>query len=66
MWIYIFMIVWILSTHPITKMVNERMAERGDEEMYSFTFQFLLFCKALIHSPKFWMNRIIKIIKNGR
>lgn len=64
MWIYIFMIVWILSTHPITKMVNERMAEKGDEEMYSFTFQFLLFIKALIHSPKFWLGRFKRLINN--
>jgi hypothetical protein len=65
--IYIFIIVWIFATYPITKKVNDRMVEKGDTDVHLISFQILLFIRALFHVPiyyfKFWVNLIKKILK---
>ena len=40
--IYIFIIVWIFATYPITKKINDRMVEKDDEDVHLISFQILL------------------------
>jgi hypothetical protein len=65
--IYIFIIVWIFATYPITKKVNDRMVEKDDDDVHLISFQILLFIRALFHVPKyyfrFWVNLIKKLLK---
>ena len=64
---YIFIIVWIIATYPITKKINNRMVEKGDDDVYLISFQILLFIRALFHVPiyyfRVWVNLIKKILK---
>lgn len=64
---YIFIIVWILSTYPITKRVNDRLEEKDDDARFLVSFQILLFLRALFHVPTFyfgyWVNLIKKLLK---
>lgn len=67
MTLYIFIVSWVLLTYPIIKMVNDRVSETEDYELgKTFSFQILLFLRAFIHVPKFYTQRIIKIIKGNR
>jgi hypothetical protein len=65
--IYIFIIVWIFATYPITKKINDRMVEKGDEDVYLISFQILLFIRAIFHVPTYyfrvWVNLIKKLLK---
>ena len=64
---YIFIIVWIVATYPITKKINNRMVEKGDDDVYLISFQILLFIRALFHVPIYyfgvWVNLIKKLLK---
>ena len=64
---YIFIIIWIVATYPITKKVNDRMTEKGDDDAHLISFQLLLFIRALFHVPTYyfrvWVNLIKKLLK---
>jgi hypothetical protein len=70
MTLYIFIVSWVLLTYPIIKMVNDRVNQTNDAEIgNTFLFQILLFLRAFIHVPSFYINTIIKLInknQNGR
>jgi hypothetical protein len=64
---YIFIIVWIVATYPITKKINNRMVEKGDDDVYLISFQILLSIRALFHVPiyyfRVWVNLIKTLLK---
>ena len=65
--IYIFIIVWIFATYPITKKINDRMVEKGDGDVHLISFQILLFIRALFQVPiyyfRVWVNLIKTLLK---
>jgi hypothetical protein len=67
MGIYIFIIVWIIATYPITKRINDRLLERNDDVRFKISFQLLLFIRAIFIVPTFyfgyWVNLIKKLLK---
>ena len=64
--IYIFIIVWVTATYPITKIINNKMEENGDVEQYYTSFQILLFIRSLLYVPKFYWARVLKLLTNKK
>lgn len=66
MGIYIFIIVWVMATYPITKIINNKMEENGDVEQYYTSFQILLFMRSLLYVPRFYWGRLLKLLTNKK
>jgi hypothetical protein len=57
------LLVWILLSFPIVRMVNRRMEETDDELRFRTTFQIILFIRAQFEVPKWYLLRLIKLLK---
>jgi hypothetical protein len=55
--------VWILSSFPIVKMVNDRMEELNDDLRYRTSFQIILFIRAQFEVPRFYLSKLIKLLR---
>lgn len=55
-------IIWILLSFPIIRHVNKRMEEHSDELRFKVSFQLVLFLRAQLEVPKFYLNELIKLL----
>ena len=54
--------IWVLSSFPIVKHVNKRMEETDDELRFKASFQLVLFVRAQFEVPRFYLNKIAKLL----
>jgi len=54
--------IWVLLSFPIVRHVNKRMEELDDELRFRTSFQLVLFIRAQFEVPKFYLNKIAKLI----
>jgi hypothetical protein len=57
-----FLCVWILLSYPITYRVNKRMEQNNDNSRFETGFQILLFIRALIEVPRFYLRPILILL----
>ena len=57
-----FLCVWILLSYPITYRVNKRMEQNDDSARFETGFQILLFIRALIEVPRFYLRPILMLL----
>jgi hypothetical protein len=55
-------LLWILSSFPIVMHVNRRMEETNDELRYRTSFQLVLFIRAQLEVPRWYLNKLAKLI----
>lgn len=55
--------VWMLLSFPIVKHVNRRMEETDDELRFRTSFQLILFVRAQLEVPRWYLSRLIKLLK---
>lgn len=55
-------LLWILSSFPIVRHVNRRMEETNDELRYRTSFQLVLFIRAQLEVPRWYLNKLAKLI----
>lgn len=58
-----FGLVWLLSSFPIVRHVNRRMEEMDDVVRYKTSFQIFLFIRAQFEVPRFYLIKIINLLK---
>jgi hypothetical protein len=54
--------IWVLLSFPIVRHVNKRMEELDDELRFRTSFQLVLFVRAQFEVPKFYLNKIAKLL----
>lgn len=54
--------IWVLLSFPIVRHVNKRMEEQDDELRFRKSFQLVLFVRAQFEVPKFYLNKIAKLL----
>jgi hypothetical protein len=54
--------LWIVMSFPITYRVNKRMEKNNDSARFEIGFQILLFIRALIEVPKFYIGPILQLL----
>jgi hypothetical protein len=54
--------IWILLSFPIVRHVNKRMEEHDDELRFKTSFQLVLFVRAQFEVPRFYLNKIAKLL----
>ena len=54
--------LWILSSFPIVHKVNKRMEYLNDEVRYQTGFQILLFIRAQLEVPKFYLMVLLSLL----
>jgi hypothetical protein len=54
--------IWVLLSFPIVRHVNKRMEENDDELRFRTSFQLVLFVRAQFEVPKFYLNKIAKLL----
>jgi hypothetical protein len=54
--------IWVLLSFPIVRHVNKRMEELDDELRFRTSFQLVLFIRAQFEVPKFYLNKIAKLL----
>jgi hypothetical protein len=54
--------IWILLSFPIVRHVNKRMEEHDDELRFKTSFQLVLFVRAQLEVPRFYINKIAKLL----
>jgi hypothetical protein len=54
--------IWVLLSFPIVRHVNKRMEEHDDELRFKTSFQLVLFIRAQFEVPKFYLNKIAKLL----
>jgi len=54
--------IWVLLSFPIVRHVNKRMEENDDELRFRTSFQLVLFIRAQFEVPKFYLNKIAKLL----
>lgn len=54
--------IWILLSFPIVMHVNKRMEEHEDELRFRLSFQLILFIRAQFEVPKFYFDKITKLL----
>lgn len=54
--------IWVLLSFPIVRHVNKRMEEVDDELRFRTSFQLVLFVRAQFEVPKFYLNKIAKLL----
>ncbi len=57
------LLVWILLSFPIVRHVNRRMEETEDDLRFRTDFQLILFIRAQFEVPKWYLIRLIKLLK---
>jgi len=58
-----FILIWVLLSYPIVRMVNRRMEETDDDLRFRASFQLILFIRAQFEVPKWYLLRLIKLLK---
>jgi hypothetical protein len=58
-----FILIWVLLSYPIVRMVNRRMEETDDDLRFRTSFQLILFIRAQFEVPKWYLLRLIKLLK---
>ncbi len=58
-----FILIWVLLSYPIVRHVNRRMEEMEDELRFRTDFQLILFIKAQFEVPRWYLIRLIKLLK---
>jgi len=54
--------IWVLLSFPIVRHVNKRMEEVDDELRFRTSFQLVLFVRAQFEVPRFYLNKIAKLL----
>ena len=54
--------IWVLLSFPIVRHVNKRMEELDDELRFRTSFQLVLFVRAQFEVPRFYLNKIAKLL----
>jgi hypothetical protein len=54
--------IWVLLSFPIVRHVNKRMEELDDELRFRTSFQLILFVRAQFEVPRFYLNKIAKLL----
>ena len=54
--------IWILLSFPIVRHVNKRLEETDDELRFKTSFQLVLFVRAQFEVPRFYLNKIAKLL----
>jgi hypothetical protein len=54
--------IWILLSFPIVRHVNKRMEEHDDKLRFKTSFQLVLFVRAQFEVPRFYLNKIAKLL----
>ena len=57
------LLIWILLSFPIVRHVNRRMEETEDTLRFRTDFQLILFIRAQFEVPKWYLVRLIKLLK---
>ena len=57
------LLIWILLSFPIVRHVNRRMEETEDDLRFRTSFQLILFIRAQFEVPKWYLVRLIKLLK---
>jgi hypothetical protein len=57
------LLIWILLSFPIVRHVNRRMEETEDDLRFRTSFQLILFIRAQFEVPKWYLLRLIKLLK---
>jgi hypothetical protein len=57
-----FLCIWVVLSYPITYRVNKRMEKNNDSARFEIGFQILLFIRALIEVPKFYIGPILQLL----
>jgi hypothetical protein len=58
----VFLCIWVVLSYPITYRVNKRMEKNNDSARFEIGFQILLFIRALIEVPKFYIGPILQLL----
>jgi len=61
-----FITIWVLLSFPIVHRVNTRMREAGEQIVDKVGFQLLLFFRAQIEVPRFYLINLINILLTKR
>lgn len=54
--------IWVLLSFPIVSHVNKRMEKHDDELRFRVSFQLVLFVRAQFEVPRFYFNKITKLL----
>ncbi len=57
------LLIWILLSFPIVRHVNRKMEESEDDLRFRTDFQLILFIRAQFEVPKWYLIRLIKLLK---
>ena len=57
------LLIWILLSFPIVRHVNRKMEESEDDLRFRTDFQLILFIRAQFEVPKWYLVRLIKLLK---
>ena len=57
-----FLCIWVLLSYPITYRVNKRLEQNNDSARFQTGFQMLLFIRALIEVPRFYLRPILILL----
>ena len=55
-------LLWILLSFPIVRHVNKRMEETDDELRFRTSFQLILFIRAQLEVPKYYLMKLTKLL----
>ena len=55
-------LIWLLLSFPIVRHVNRRMEETDDELRFNTSFQIILFFKAQIEVPRWYLIKLTKLL----
>lgn len=54
--------IWVLLSFPIVRDVNKRMEETDDELRFRTSFQLVLFIRAQFEVPRYYFDKISKLL----
>ena len=56
------LMIWVLLSFPIVRHVNKRMEETNDALRFRTSFQLVLFVRAQFEVPRFYLNKLAKLL----
>ena len=56
------LLIWILLSFPIVRHVNRRMEETNDDLRFRTSFQIILFFKAQLEVPRWYLIKLTKLL----
>jgi hypothetical protein len=57
------LLIWVLLSFPIVRHVNRRMEETDDDLRFRTSFQLILFIRAQLEVPKWYLIQLAKLLK---